>query len=370
MRVWLLVVCVVVCSLTALSAWSQTLYLVVGKKLAVRDGSGGTDPTRRRVVVAVQQQAAPLDGDPTAHGASFAIEVGTVHQIWSLPASNWRAIRSGFSYADSPGQYGPVRRLKIRHDAHDVFSIKAALSSAKAPLDVVPPNPGVDGGIAVIMQDSGQTYCVWYGGIAGGTVRNDGGRLFEVRNPTAAGECPSDATPTTNVPTTSSTSSTVTTSTSSTTTTIVGPPCGEIQGSPTCAGECPPETPICADLGGICRCVSGTAPCGDQRAPLCDGTCPAGQVCVSGGFDCGCMPVGSTPCLPGDNGPVCGGFCPPDETCIHIDFPVAVCLCSPPGCTIPQPPPLQSLCGAECPPGRHCESVPITLGFSDCLCLE
>jgi hypothetical protein len=374
-----LVVGFVVASLVASPARSQAvLNLLVGRKLAVRDRSAGADATRRRVVVTVQQQGGflSLEGDPTAHGASFAIEVGAVHQIWSLPASNWRAIRSGFSYADSLGLNGPVRRLKIRHDARDVFLIKASLSGAKAPLDVVPPNPGTEGGIAVVM-DAGQTYCAWYGGVAGGVVQNDGARVFDVRNPTGPGPCPSDAYPTTTtVPTTTTTSSTsasTTTSTSSTTTTIVGPPCGEIQGSPMCAGDCPPDTPICADLGGNCQCVSGTQPCGGQRAPTCDGTCPAGQVCVSGVFDCGCMPVGSTPCFTGGgDGPVCGGFCPPDEACVYVDLPTIFqgCLCSPPGCSIPQPPPLQSLCGASCPPGRHCESVPITSGFSDCLCLE
>jgi len=34
--------------------------------------------------------------------------------------------------------------------------------------------------------------------------------------------------------------------------------CGGQIGAPQCWGDCPPEMPICADLGGICECVIPT----------------------------------------------------------------------------------------------------------------
>jgi hypothetical protein len=37
----------------------------------------------------------------------------------------------------------------------------------------------------------------------------------------------------------------------------VGVPCGEFEGPPQCGGECPPATPICAEVGGTCTCTAG-----------------------------------------------------------------------------------------------------------------
>jgi hypothetical protein len=286
--------------------------------------------------------------------------------VFDLPASAWRTVKGGFAYADRSGSFGAVQRVLVRRDAHGTFTLKAKLSGAHAQLDVVPPNPGTEGDLGLVVHD-GHTYCTHFGGEAGGTIRNDGARLFKITRPTALGPCPSTVLPTS--PSTSSSTSTTSTSVS-TSTSIVGPPCGEINGVSFCWGECPPETPICAWVGGSCQCVSGTQPCAGLRASECDGVCPPGQACVSGGFDCACMPVESTPCYNGQpgGGPTCGGFCPPDETCDFVQLPdgVSGCICAPPTCFPPVP---AGVCGASCPTGRSCELTSIGSGLYSCLCL-
>jgi hypothetical protein len=338
---------------------------ILGKSFVARDGSAGTDATRRRVTVTAKETASPtsLDGDPTAVGAALVVGTIDVTQTLDLPASAWRAVKGGFRYDDRSAAFGAVARVVVRRDAHGTFTIKATLSGAHARLDVVPPNPGTDGELALVFHD-GFTYCTHLGGVAGGTVRNDGARLFKVTRPTALGPCPSSVLPT-SIPTTSSTS---TSSTTTTSTTIVGPPCGDINGASFCWGECPPETPICADVGGSCQCVSGTQPCDGMRDTSCDGACPPGEACVSGGLDCACMPVASTPCYNGQigGGPTCGGFCPSDEGCGFLELPdgTSGCVCAPPTCFGPV-----HGCGTACPAGRSCELVGIGGGLYSCLCL-
>lgn len=36
------------------------------------------------------------------------------------------------------------------------------------------------------------------------------------------------------------------------------PPCGALAGPPQCWGDCPPQAPVCVDVGGICECVIPT----------------------------------------------------------------------------------------------------------------
>jgi hypothetical protein len=37
-----------------------------------------------------------------------------------------------------------------------------------------------------------------------------------------------------------------------------GGPCGVMAGPPLCYGDCPPATPICADMAGVCMCTIPT----------------------------------------------------------------------------------------------------------------
>src|SRR4029077_13275620 len=80
-------------------------------------------------------------------------------------------------------------------------------------------------------------------------------------------------------------------------------------------GVCTPEV-----IGGPCRCVYPTQPCG-TTAPLCSGECPAGEQCypmdgfIPGPVDsCACGQIGEPPC--GASGQSCdSGGCPDGLVC-------------------------------------------------------
>jgi hypothetical protein len=52
------------------------------------------------------------------------------------------------------------------------------------PVNVVPPNPGDDGGF-ILTLTGGNTYCVGFGGAAGGVETKDTSAQWSVRRPTA-----------------------------------------------------------------------------------------------------------------------------------------------------------------------------------------
>ncbi len=335
--------------------------LVLGKRFMLADPRPGGDPTLRRGTLLAREtnSSATVVGDPVTNGASITIVAnGRVpsSQTLLLPNDSWRATSTGFRYDDRRAVHGPVQMVDVHRNSRGSFEIAVRITSPQGVFSVVPPDPGTDGGFSLTLTTGGigDTYCVAFGGAAGGAVTNNGTKLFKVTKPTATAGCPS-------LPTTTTTS---TTTTSTTTTTILPPACGSFSGSPLCWGECPPETPICADLGGVCGCVAGTEACGGSAgAPLCDGVCPSGETCVSGGFDCACMPVTTTPCF-GAGGPTCGGFCPTDEQCLFLQLTTfSGCACIPPSCQ------QQTGCGGTCPSGRSCQTRFIPEVGTACLCL-
>jgi hypothetical protein len=64
-----------------------------------------------------------------------------------------------------------------------------ALSGANGRLDILPPNPGTEAAVGLAIADD--AYCIHFGGVAGGTIANDGNRKFRVQRPDAVGPCPS-----------------------------------------------------------------------------------------------------------------------------------------------------------------------------------
>jgi len=228
--------CSVLACLSSATLASAAAKSLLGKSFVVKDSSAGTDPTRRRLVAIAKEKASsvPVFGDPTIDGAALAVEVDSMGQIVDLPANQWRAVPGGFRY-DRGGEEGPVESAVVRLGRRGTFTLKAVLSGAHGPLALVPPNPGRESGFGIVIRNA-LTYCAHFGGVAGGTVVNDGARLFAVKRPTATGPCPSGVQPTT-PPTISSTTTSTTT-----TTTLVGPACGDVQGPPSCWGVRPPET--------------------------------------------------------------------------------------------------------------------------------
>ena len=171
--------------------------------------------------------------------------------------------------------------------------------------------------------------------------------------------------------------------------------------SPTCGGPCPGGG-VCAPdvVGGSCRCVFPTQPCG-ETAPVCGGECAAGEQCypiddfLPGSINaCACAPIGEPPCgttglacsatpcpgglvcdlIPGggiydsqcacvDPNAICGqpgyGECPPDLECVP-DYGTWWCIPTFCGGTYPT-------CGGSCAGGAAC--VPLTLGMGSQFCV-
>jgi hypothetical protein len=57
-----------------------------------------------------------------------------------------------------------------------------------------------------------------------------------------------------------------------------------------CGGDCPPETPVCRDLGDLCACTPDVLPCELSTPGMCGGSCPDDMpVCRDFGDMCACF---------------------------------------------------------------------------------
>lgn len=184
-------------------AAEQTVH---GRALKVKDPKPGTDPARRRVVVAGKQTggAATLVGDPSAAGAAGGAVVEILlagatpsRQAFVLAQGArrrggdfWTATSKGFRYDDPDGERGAVRSLTLSRGTKGTFTVKAKLEGRNAPLLLAPPAPGTDGCVAVtlgVAPGAGDRYSLRFG--PDGRVRNTGATGFSVKNPTAVGVC-------------------------------------------------------------------------------------------------------------------------------------------------------------------------------------
>jgi hypothetical protein len=318
---------------------SADIHLVLGRSFVVKDPRPGVDPTRRRVTMGAKEQAsgALIVGNPTVDGAALAIETGATGDVIDLPAAGWRAVRSGFRYADKGGQFGAARSATIRRSANGTLVLRASLSGRKGTVNVLPPNPGTEAATAIVIHEGG-TYCVHFGGVAGGNVTNVGAILFAIRKPTATGPCPLTVLPTTTTATTSTTTSTT-----------VVPVCGNgvREGAEVCdgsdLGSCPAGISQCAAPGGACPACDCCVPPGGSGPSLSACCCDGGPCILIGPGTCVCAPpCGSQPF------PTCGGLCGVGSNCsaYRVDG-VDECDCTAPG-------PCDTTCGGECPEGFVC----------------
>jgi hypothetical protein len=248
---------------------------ILGKKILVKNPTG--DESTRKTVATAKEAATDLGptiiGDPTVTGATLRMIVNgptSSDQTYALDAAGWTATGGGYRYTGPTGLDGdPVRKVTFRRTGGGVALAKILLrgSAGTQPLSVVPGNPTSNGGFVLTIND-GATYCVSYGGTAGGTVLSDTQAMWGVLNATAQPGCPTPP----------STTSTSTTSTSSTTSTTVAlpacDPIGSLCGS--CGdGICLPHqagSPGCASAS---SCVATTGICAN------DAGCPGGQYCMS-----------------------------------------------------------------------------------------
>jgi hypothetical protein len=173
-----------------------TASLIAGRRMAIRNPTGSEH--RRTVVVSGKEKAsdiAAIDGDPVANGATLrVIANGTTDsdRTFVLDGSGWTATRSGFRYRGPTGADGdPVSRVSFARTRTGTVVLKAILrgTTGTQDLDIVPPNTGDTGGIIVTI-NSGGTYCIAFGGAAGGREFLDTPTSWQVIYATAQPGCP------------------------------------------------------------------------------------------------------------------------------------------------------------------------------------
>jgi len=201
---------------------------ILGKSLTVKQKPG--DATSRKITASGKEKNSTntLVGNPTLSGSAggavlevFANGGTSTSQTFTLAQGTsstgkpfWSASGStGFKYKDSKGDQGPVKAAQIKRTPSGNFSIKVKISGKNGPVNVVPPNPGVSGCVALKL-GSGDRYSVQFG--PDSQIKNSGDKLFKAKKPTLEGICPVGP------PTTTTTSTTPVSTT--TTTTIYGSP--------------------------------------------------------------------------------------------------------------------------------------------------
>ena len=177
-----------VITLTVASA-TPGLQAILGRRMSVRNP--GNDPVRRSVwMSAVDKQASGvIVGDPTTGDSTLSVIANgynSTAQDFTLPAAGWRALRNGYRYADPKGAAGPVQSVRIAVQRNGTFVIQAKVVGKNGTLDVVPPNPGRDGGFILDLPGGGR-HCVLFDT---NTIQNDRyGEVWNIRNPSVRG-CP------------------------------------------------------------------------------------------------------------------------------------------------------------------------------------
>jgi polyhydroxybutyrate depolymerase len=154
--------------------------LVAGKKLRL---VGGADASKRKLRLDLEAPPSPLPADPTADGASLQVynTNGTGESICiPLPASGWRAKRSGLAYEDAAFAHGPCKAAKITAKRAEV-----SCRGKVKPLDFSLDEP-TQGSVGAILRVGSLALCAEFGG----TVAEDPGaaRFFAKQAP-APGVC-------------------------------------------------------------------------------------------------------------------------------------------------------------------------------------
>ncbi len=212
---------------------------ILGRVLTVK---AGNNPSQRKVVgVGVEKNTSnTLVGSPVALGSAggailelLALGGTPSAQTFNLPqgvGSNGKTFWSQtgnltFKYKDPRAEQGPVKGVIIKRTLNGTFSIKAIVSGRAAPLNIVPPDPGISGCMALkigISPTAGDRYSVQFG--PDGKVKNVGNRIFQVKRPTLEGVCPTGIPTTTTTTLVSTTSTTTSPTTTTTSTTLYGSP--------------------------------------------------------------------------------------------------------------------------------------------------
>lgn len=179
---------------------TEPAQAILGRSFVVKDPQRDDASRRKITVAAAGAPGAPaLDADALlAGGATLTVTAEGAElasQTFVLPAAGWsRSGTQGVKYSDRQGVHGPVASVVLKRSTSGSVKLAATvlgkLGHGAAPaVTIVPPDPGVAGGVRLEPSAGGAGYCAAFGGDAGGIVRNDGARSFAVTKPAAAG-CP------------------------------------------------------------------------------------------------------------------------------------------------------------------------------------
>ncbi|HZR81276.1 MAG TPA: YHYH protein [Candidatus Binatia bacterium] len=176
---------------------------ILGSQLVVKD-PGAVE--RRSVVGTARETASPnaIVGDPVAGGGQLEVAVdgaSSTSQTFALPPGTSSAGRAfwstmgttGYQYRDPKGDNGPVSVVKIHRTASGTFLMSVRLKGKYGQLDVVPPNPGTGGCLALSLA-GGDRYSAAFG--ADSVIANRGTLLFSAKKPLSEALCPVVPTPT------------------------------------------------------------------------------------------------------------------------------------------------------------------------------
>jgi len=221
---------------------------ILGKSLTVKDPSAGSTPAKRSIKGSGKDAkggSGTLVGNPTLAGSAggalldifanagtggtstsqeFALPQGTANgkPFWSVIGNNQNPL--GYKYKDNGGaNHTPVKSVQIKKSPSGAFSIKVKLTGKTGTINVVPPNPGASGCMALklgIAATAGDRYSVQFGA-TDSKIKNVDAKLFEAKKPTVQGICPTVVTTTSTTTTTTHASTTTTTHASTTTTTTM-----------------------------------------------------------------------------------------------------------------------------------------------------
>jgi endonuclease/exonuclease/phosphatase family metal-dependent hydrolase len=194
-RIWIPAALAIALATTPAIAADQ---VVRGRRLVVKTPSP-TNASRRKIVAAAKDRGGGhvVVGDPTRPGSPSGAVLGVIAnggtstaRAWVLPQGTastgkpfWRRVGDvAFRYKDAKGERGPVKRVVIKETRRGTLAIKAKLVGTGGPIEVVPPDPGTDGFLALEIA-GGDRYCARFG--PEGRIKNDGDRLWKISKVTA-----------------------------------------------------------------------------------------------------------------------------------------------------------------------------------------
>jgi hypothetical protein len=169
---------------------------VRGRRMLVHERPGAGETGRRVVVLGREGPTAEALGS-IQYGAYLQVFVqggSSQSQLFFLEPAGWTTVPRGLRYV-GPGPGNPVQEVRLEAGSGKPTLVRVVLRGdvGTTPLAIVPPNPGVSGGVSISL--TGGRACVVLGGAAGGTVAIDKPRRWLIRQATGEVACPPGPTP-------------------------------------------------------------------------------------------------------------------------------------------------------------------------------